>query len=238
MRAIILAGGKGKRLTPYTTVFPKPLMPIDDVPIIEVIIRQLRYYGIKEITIAIGHLGELVMAFLGGGEKYGVKINYSKEEQPLGTAGPLSLIKGLSETFMVLNGDLLTTLDYLELIKYHKVNSPLATIGTYNREYKIDLGVLKVAESNEIQDYIEKPIHKYQVSMGIYIFEPEVLSYIPKNKKIDFPELIKILISNKEKVISYPCKDFWLDIGMPEDYEMAIKEFKNNKSLFIKEVLN
>ena len=109
---------------------------------------------------------------------------------------------------MVLNGDLLTTLNYLELIKYHKVNSPLVTIGTYNREYRINLGALKVTDNNEIQDYIEKPIHKYQISMGIYIFEPRVLNYIPKNKKIDFPELIKILISNKEKIISYPCKDF------------------------------
>ncbi len=236
MRAVILAGGKGKRLTPYTTIFPKPLMPIDDIPIIEIIVKQLRHYGITDITIAVGHLGELIMAFLGNGEKYKVKISYSKENEPLGTAGPLSLIKGLDETFMVLNGDLLTTLDYLKLIKYHKLNSPLVTVGTYNREYKIELGVLKVAENGEIKNYIEKPINKYQVSMGIYIFEPAVLKYISKDKKMDFPELIKTLISNKEKVISYPCKDFWLDIGMPQDYEAAIKEFKKNKNLFIKEV--
>ncbi|MCK5534717.1 NTP transferase domain-containing protein [bacterium] len=236
MRAVILAGGKGKRLTPYTTIFPKPLMPIDDIPIIEIIVKQLRHYGITDITIAVGHLGELIMAFLGNGEKYKVKISYSKENEPLGTAGPLSLIKGLDETFMVLNGDLLTTLDYLKLIKYHKLNSPLVTVGTYNREYKIELGVLKVTENGEIKNYIEKPINKYQVSMGIYIFEPAVLKYISKDKKMDFPELIKTLISNKEKVISYPCKDFWLDIGMPQDYEAAIKEFKKNKNLFIKEV--
>ena len=184
MRAVILAGGKGKRLTPYTTIFPKPLMPIDDIPIIEIIVKQLRHYGITDITIAVGHLGELIMAFLGNGEKYKVKISYSKENEPLGTAGPLSLIKGLDETFMVLNGDLLTTLDYLKLIKYHKLNSPLVTVGTYNREYKIELGVLKVAENGEIKNYIEKPINKYQVSMGIYIFEPAVLKYISKDKKM------------------------------------------------------
>jgi NDP-sugar pyrophosphorylase family protein len=236
MRAVILAGGKGKRLIPYTTIFPKPLIPIDDIPIIEIIIKQLKYYGITDITIAIGHLGELIMAFLGNGEKYKVKINYSKEDDPLGTAGPLSLIKGLDETFMVLNGDLLTTMNYLELIEYHRVNSPLVTIGTYNREYRVDLGVLKITGDNKIEDYIEKPTKKYQVSMGIYIFEPEVLKYIPGNRKMDFPELIKTLISNKEKVISFPCKDFWLDIGMPEDYQKAVKEFKNNKTIFVKEV--
>lgn len=236
MRAVILAGGKGKRLTPYTAVFPKPLIPIDDIPIIEIIIKQLKYYGISDITIAIGHLGELIMAFLGNGEKYKVKINYSKEDNPLGTAGPLSLVEGLDETFMVLNGDLLTTMNYSELIEYHRVNSPLVTIGTYNREHRVNLGVLKISGNNEIEDYIEKPTDKYQVSMGVYIFEPEVLSYIPKNRKMDFPELIKTLISNKERVISYPCKDFWLDIGMPEDYQKAIKEFKKNRNLFIKEV--
>ena len=234
MKAIILAGGRGRRLTPYTTVFPKPLIPIDDIPIIEVLINQLKFYGIKDIIIAIGYLGELIMAFLGNGEKYGVKITYSKENEPLGTAGPLSLVGGLNETFIVLNGDLLTTLNYLKLIECHKINSPLVTIGTYNREYKIELGVLKVKENSEVQDYIEKPVHEYCVSMGVYIFEPRVLNYIPQNEKIDFPELIKKLILNEEKVMSYLCDGFWLDIGMPEDYKRAIEEFKNNRNLFLK----
>lgn len=236
MRAVILAGGKGTRLKPYTTVFPKPLIPIGDMPVIEIVIRQLRHYGIKEITIAVGHLAELIEAFLGNGKKYGVKIDYSREEQPLGTAGPLALIKDLDETFMALNGDLLTTLDYSKLIKYHKINSPIVTIGMHNRAHRVDLGVLELDRNNKVQDYIEKPLYKYQISMGIYIFEPRVLDYIPKNKKLDFPELIKSLISNKEKVIGYPCRDFWLDIGRPDDYERAIIEFENKKKSFLKDI--
>jgi len=236
MKAIILAGGKGRRLEPYTTVLPKPLMPIGDMPIIEIVIRQLSYYGIKDIIIAVGYLGELIEAFLGDGKKYKVRINYSREEQPLGTAGPISLIKGLDEAFMVLNGDLLTSMDHSKLVEYHKANSPLVTIGVCDCTHQVDLGVLKIDNNSGVQDYIEKPLFKYQVSMGIYVFEPEVIRYIPKNKKMDLPDLIKTLIFHKEKVLSYHCKDFWLDIGRRDDYEKAVREFESKKNLFVKEV--
>lgn len=226
MKAVILAGGKGTRLKPYTTVFPKPLMPIGDKPILEIVIQQLKSYGFNEITIAVGHLAELIMTFFNDGSKHGIKIRYTREDKPLGTAGPLALIKDeLKETFLMMNGDVLATIDYSDLINYHKRNKAIATIALNKREVHIDFGVVEIDDS-KIVKYTEKPKISYLVSMGVYVFEPEILKYIRPNEYLDFPDLIKRLISNEETVKGYVYDGYWLDIGRPDDYERANKEIE------------
>jgi NDP-sugar pyrophosphorylase family protein len=225
MKAVILAGGKGTRLNPYTTVFPKPLMPINDKPILEIVIRQLKSHAFDEVIITVGHLAELIMTFFGDGGKFGVKIEYSREDKPLGTAGGLGLIKNeLNETFLMMNGDVLTTLDFSDLVTYHKRNGAIATIALNKRDVKIDFGVVELADSNSIVEYNEKPKIDYLVSMGVYVFDPKVLEYIRPNEYLDFPDLIKELISNGETVKGYTYDGYWLDIGRPDDYERANRE--------------
>jgi NDP-sugar pyrophosphorylase family protein len=226
MRAVILAGGKGTRLLPYTTVIPKPLMPVGDRPILELIIRQLKHYGFSRVTMAVGHLAELIEAYFGNGNKYGIKIDYSREDEPLGTIGSLSLIDTLDTTFLVMNGDVLTNLDYLKLVDFHKKNQAVATIASYNKEVKVDLGILEMDEGFELKDYIEKPTFKYDVSMGIYVFEPEILSFIEPNAYLDFPDLVQTLIKDNRKVIAFPFDGYWLDIGRHDDYVRAQEEFE------------
>jgi len=236
MQAVILAGGKGTRLKPYTTVFPKPLMPIDNYPILEIVIKQLKYYGFNNIVMAVGYLKELLHAFFNDGKKWNVNISYSVEEKPIGTAAPLKLVKRLQDNFLVMNGDILTNLDYDEFFKYHKNSGSLCTIAMYKKKVKIDLGVLKTNKNNKLYDYIEKPTLDYNVSMGVYAFKKEVLNYIPENEYFDFPNLIKKLLKNNKKVLGYPFSGYWLDIGRPDDYETAIKEFEKYKSEFLKEI--
>ena len=227
MKAVILAGGKGTRLKPYTTIFPKPLMPIGDKPILEIVIRQLKSHGFDEILMAVGHLAELIMTFFNDGRKYDVKIRYLREDKPLGTAGPLALMKDqLNETFLMMNGDILTTLDYSDLIEFHKTSGSVATIALKKRDVNIDFGVVEIDEDNIIEKYIEKPTIDYLVSMGIYVFEPDVLKYIQPDKRLDFPDLIKLLIANGETVKGYIFEDYWLDIGRPDDYERANGEIE------------
>lgn len=233
MKAVILAGGKGRRLEPYTTILPKPLMPIGDVPILQVVMRQLSKYGFKEITLAVGHLAELLMAYFNDGSKYGIKIKYSKEENALGTAGPLKEISNLENTFLVMNGDVLTTLDYSKLISFHQQKKAIATIAMHKRSVKVDFGVMKVDKDNIVIGYDEKPTLGYLVSMGIYIFEPKVLAYIEPGEKLDFPGLVKRLLREGEKVQGYPSEDYWLDIGRPDDYEKAIRDFEKMKNIFL-----
>ena len=229
MRAVILAGGKGTRLLPYTTVIPKPLMPVGNKPILELIIRQLKHRGFSQVTMAVGHLAELIEAYFGDGRKYDIQIDYSREEEPLGTIGSLGLIEGLDETFLVMNGDVLTDLDYLELVDFHKKQQTMATIATYNKEFNVDLGVLEMDEDFRLKQYIEKPILKYNVSMGVYIFEPEILSFIKPNGYLDFPDLVLTLIKAGKEVIGFSFDGYWLDIGRHEDYVRAQEEFETLK---------
>jgi NDP-sugar pyrophosphorylase family protein len=235
MRAVILAGGKGTRLAPYTTVLPKPLMPIGEMPILEIVMRQLVNYGFDDLTLAVGYLGELLMAYCGDGSKFGAKLEYSREVQPLGTAGPIALIPNLNETFLVMNGDLLTTIDYSAMLKNHRERGVLATIACFQRDVKIDLGVIDVDADNWVLNYIEKPTYHYEVSMGIYIFEPAILNYIPLNRKLDLPDLMLNLLKEGQKVNVFKFDGYWLDIGRPDDYERAIDEFAKHRQEFIKE---
>ena len=235
MKAVILAGGKGTRLAPYTTIFPKPLVPLGQKPILDIIIRQLAYYGIVEIVLNVGYLAELIQAYFQNvNDKFpDVDITYIKEKHPLGTAGSLGLISGLNDTFIVMNGDVLTTLDYSKLLAHHREKGGIITIGMAQKQVKIDLGVMKVDKNGRLTDYIEKPEQYYNVSMGIYVFEPVVLKYIENNTYLDFPDLVKRLLENGEKVIAYPCNDYWLDIGSKEDYVLAQEQFEQMKDKFL-----
>jgi NDP-sugar pyrophosphorylase family protein len=233
MRAVILAGGKGTRLAPYTTILPKPLMPIGDMPILEIVIRQLASHGFRDLTLAVGYLAELLTAYCGDGSKFNVKLNYSREQEPLGTAGPLSLVPDLNETFLVMNGDLLTTIDYRSMLEYHRKRGAIATLACYQRDVKIDLGVIEVDSNNWVSDYIEKPTYHYAVSMGIYIFEPEIMSYIPCGQRLDLPELVKQLLAAGQQVNVFQFDGYWLDIGRHEDYEKAISVFAENRRDFL-----
>lgn len=232
MRAIILAGGKGTRLMPYTTIFPKPMLPIGDVPILDIIIRQLKKYGFREVTLAVGYLAELLMAYFNDGGKYDIIINYSKEEIPLGTAGPLKNINNLQGPFLVMNGDILTNLNYQKLIEFHNQSDAIATIAMHKKTINIDLGVIKLDNESQIMDYREKPTYDFVVSMGIYIFEDRVLDYIDENKKLDFPDLVKILLRSGEKIRGFLSDDIWLDIGRHEDYQKAVQVFSDNRDAF------
>jgi len=237
MRAVILAGGKGQRLRPYTTVLPKPLMPIGDMPILEVVLRQLKRAGITRVTIAVGYLAELLQAFFGDGRRLGLSIDYSFEERPLGTVGPLTLIPALKDegTFLMMNGDVLTTLDYAALIRNHRESDVAATIATYRRDVRIDFGVIESGPDNLLTGYVEKPSFDYRVSMGVYCFDARVLALLEPNQHRDFPDLVKSLISAGEKVASYPFDGYWLDIGRPDDYAAAIDEFESHRALFLPE---
>lgn len=225
MKAIILAGGKGTRLAPYTKVLPKPLMPIGDMPILEIILRQMKYAGIDEVILTVGHLAGLLQAFFQDGRDLGIKIAYSFEDNPLGTAGPLALVEGLEDTFLVCNGDVLTTLDLTELVAFHKEAGAVATIATHTRNVLVDLGVIQFNGNHDVIAYKEKPTFTYHVSMGIYVFEPRVLNYIEHNQYLDFPDLVLLLLGGGEKVIGYPFDGYWQDLGRADDYEQAVDEF-------------
>lgn len=226
MRAIILAGGKGVRLAPLTEVFPKPLVPIGGMPVLEIVIRQLKANGFHRLTLAVGYLADLIRAYFKDGSRWGVKIDYSYEPQPLGTAGPLGLIDGLDETFLVMNADILTNMDYQDLIGYHREQGGVATIGAFEREVQIDVGVIVSDGHGHIKDYLEKPSHRYLVSMGIYIFEPQVLEFLSGEGYLDFPDLVKRLLKADLSVCFYPFSGYWLDIGRHEDYSKAAEEFE------------
>lgn len=233
MQAVILAGGKGKRLAPYTNVLPKPLMPIGDRPILEVVFHQLKYYGFTEVTLAVGHLANLIQTFFGDGSRHGLHIQYSMEDEPLGTAGPLRLIDGLENDFLVMNGDILTTLDYGQLMKSHQESDCIASIAVYPRTVYINFGVIE-HQDGQLVDYQEKPTLQYDVSMGIYVFSPRVLEFIPHNQYLDINVLMMNLKQAGEAIHTYKEDCYWLDIGRPDDHEQAIEEFEKRKHEFLK----
>jgi len=236
MKAVVLAGGKGTRLAPYTKILPKPLMPIGDMPILEILLLQMKRAGVTEVVLTVGHLAELLRAFFQDGKRLGLSIEYSVEEQPLGTAGPLSLVADrLQDTFLVTNGDVLTTLDVRQLVEAHRASGAIATIATHARQVKVDLGVLQFNGSDELAGYIEKPVYDFFVSMGIYVFEPRILHYIPYNRYLDFPDLVLKLIENGERVVGYRFDGYWQDLGRADDYEQAVQEFETMRPLILGE---
>jgi NDP-sugar pyrophosphorylase family protein len=225
IKTIILAGGKGTRLSPHTLVLPKPLLPLGDRAILEFVIHQLAQQGLVDITLSVGHLAHLIEAVFGDGAGHGVDITYVREDVPLGTAGSLDLVEGLEDTFLVLNGDLVTTLAYREIIRSHKASNNVLTIATRRREVKIDYGVIDVDVVGEhrhrVVRYDEKPVLDRMVSMGIYVMEPQVLEFIPRGY-FDFPDLVQALLAAQAPIGAFVYDGLWLDIGRHEDYEQAV----------------
>lgn len=230
---VILAGGKGTRLHPHTSVFPKPLVPLGETPILEVVIHQLKAHGFKRIILAVNHLSELIKTYFGDGSKFDVEISYYQEKEPLGTAGCLGLIEGLNEDFLVMNGDLLTTLNYKKLMENHLSNQAVVTIGTFERDVHIDFGVLDLSKDGKLEGYIEKPTRSYTVSMGVYAMNKKVLKFIKKDTYLDIPTLMINLLKSKFQVQSFQSDCEWLDIGRPDDYERAQVVFERDKDKYL-----
>lgn len=229
--AVILAGGKGTRLAPYNTVFPKPLVPLGERPILEIIVRQLAAAGFHRIVLSVGYLAELIQAYFASAEPFtnGAEVCFVREPQPLGTVGSLSLVSGLDEPFLVMNGDILTTLDYTKLLAYHRQQGGELTIAMHNHRVKLDLGVMEVDESSRLLAFQEKPTLNYFVSMGIYVYEPSVLRYVARDEYLDFPTLVWRLLADGHKVVGYPSTDYWMDLGSHVDYAKAQEEFSSIK---------
>jgi NDP-sugar pyrophosphorylase family protein len=218
---VVLAGGRGTRLAPYTSVLPKPLMPVGDRSILEVVVGQLEEAGIVDIRFCVGYLAHLIQAVFENRENGHVNITYVRERDALGTAAPLRLVAGLDRTFMVMNGDVLTTLDYRDLVDHHRQQGNALTIAAHRRAIKIDYGMLHLDVSSRVRQYEEKPEIESLVSMGIYVMEPAVMGYIPEEGHFDFPDLVRALLAAKEPVGAYIHEGLWFDIGRQEDYERA-----------------
>jgi len=227
MRAIILAGGKGTRLKPYTTILPKPLVPIGGkYTILEIIIKQLVGCGFTHITLAVNHMAQLIQAYFGNGDKYGIRIDYSLESKELSTIGPLTLIEDLPENFLVMNGDILCNLNYMSLLNDHIKSSVDVKVSTFERISKIDFGVIVKDGSNQIINFIEKPEYSHEVSMGIYCMSKNVINSLEKNEKYGFDDLMIDSIKINRKVMIKSFNGYWLDIGRAEDYDFANENFE------------
>lgn len=223
MEVVILAGGKGTRLHPFTLTLPKPLMPVGDRPILEVVIARLKRFGVDRITIAVNHMADLIMAFFGNGEKFGVSIRYSMEDQPLGTVGPLCNVTDLPENFFVMNGDVLTNIDFRSLFEHHCASGCELTIATYRREAKIDFGVLDL-DRERITGFREKPLFHFDVSMGIYVFRRSILDRVPANQSYGIDNLVLAMLKSGIPINAYRFDGYWLDIGRPDDYDQANRD--------------
>lgn len=235
MKAVILAGGKGTRLAPYTTVLPKPLVPVGGVPILETVLRQLRHHGFEEVVLAVGYLSTLIQAYLDQSPvSKMIKLRYHQEQVPLGTAGALGSIDGLGdEPFLAMNGDLLTTLNYSEMMRSHKKRGAALTIAVTERRFQVEVGVLGMDSTDKVISYDEKPIHRYPASMGIYVYSPRAREMIKPGMPLDVPTLVIKLIEAGETVIGYRSEAFWLDMGNRADYERASEAFERNRGEFL-----
>ena len=231
-QAVILAGGRGTRLAPYTLVFPKPLMPLGETPILEIVLRQLARCGFADVTLAVGYLAELIESYCGDGERFGLRLRYSREDGPLGTAGPLALIEGLDEPFLVLNGDILTTLDYGRFLDDHVASGAAATVATFQRRHTVDFGIVET-DGDRVVDYLEKPERVYSVSMGVNALSPAVLPRIARGTRLDMPELLLDLVHAGEHVRAAPFAGYWLDVGRHDDFAAAAAEFAAHRAEFL-----
>jgi len=225
MRAVVLAGGRGTRLKPYTTTIPKPLVPVGERPILEIVIGQLKEAGVDHITLTVNHMAEFLMAFFGDGERFGIRIDYATETEPLGTVGPVKQIVDLPESFFVLNGDLLTDLDLNALFESHRTSGARLTVATYSRDSMIDFGVIDIDEqSGQVTGFREKPTYHFTVSTGFYVYSRALLDDVPDGP-YGFDQLMLDMLSRNESINTYKHDGYWLDIGRPEDYEKANTDF-------------
>ena len=226
MRAIILAGGKGTRLRPYTTLIPKPLVPIGGkYSILEIVIMQLARQGFRHITLAVNHLSQLIMAYFGDGARFGVKLDYSQEERELSTIGPLTLMDDLPDNFIVMNGDLLCDLDYRAFFENHVRNGNHITVSVYRREVKIDFGVLRYDEASHLVDFQEKPTFRFDVSMGIYCFNKSVIDALPRGQRYGFDNIMIDGLAKGQVIDVHLHSGYWRDIGRPDDYQEVDEQF-------------
>ena len=232
-RAVILAGGKGRRLAPYTFVIPKPIVPIGTTPIVEIVLRQLARDGVEHITIALGHMSEIVRAVAGDGSKFGVRLDYSEESKPLGTMGPLRQIPDLGDDFLVLNADLLTDISFAELSRFHRAHGGPATVATYVKTTRLELGVIETDDASRIVGFQEKPVLHHKVSMGIYAFHRSILEFIPADTHFGFDGLMEALLGAGRPIRSYLFQGQWLDIGIPADYQAAQEEFEQHPERYL-----
>ena len=232
MLAVILAGGKGTRLMPFTITIPKPLLPLGDMPIVEVVIRQLAAAGVTRVVLTLGHLAHLFVATVGDGARLGVRVEYCFEEEPLGTAGPLRLVRDLGDDFLVMNGDILTMLDYRDLIAVHRKQEAWGTIAVHRREVQIDFGVILLGDDGRFQGYREKPTLSYEVSMGVNVLSAECLQFIPPEQKFDMPDLMLAMHRAGKRVVCYRTDCYWQDIGRFDDYQRASDDFARDPLRF------
>lgn len=230
---VILAGGKGTRLAPYTTTVPKPLMPVGEYPVLEILLRQLQSYGFRHVTLAVGHLAGLIQAYFGNGAGVGLSLSYAYESRPLGTAGPLARLPRPDSSILVLNGDLLTDLDFRDVVRFHRGRNAAATVGMTRRHVPVEFGVIEANDNGRIVGFREKPELDYLVSMGVYLFAPHVLDYIPRGSAFDFPDLLSRLLAEGENVAGYESTAYWMDIGRPADYEKANRDFPEMENRFL-----
>jgi NDP-mannose synthase len=225
VKAVILAGGEGRRLLPYTTTFPKPMMPVGNRPMLEILVRQLRANGFREIVVATGYLDEIIRTYFGDGHAFGASITYSKESRPLGTAGPLDLVRGqLAETFLLVNGDVLADLDFARLERAHRERASDVTIVLARRAETIDFGLVEIDEAQRFVSWNEKPVIEHLVSAGIYLVEPRALAHLPVDTTINLPDFIVSLATAGCTLTAYVHEGYWLDIGRPADYEQACRD--------------
>ena len=224
-RAVILAGGLGTRLAPYTTVFPKPLMPVAGKPVLELVLRRLRRQGVRQVTLAVSYLEELIRAFFGDGTKVGVELEYYREESPLGTAGVLSVLDNLPDPCLVMNGDVLTTIDIAGMARVHHERQAAMTVATQTRQVRIDYGVLQTDAHANITGYHEKPVLTHVVSAGVNLIGAEARGCLRRAERCDIPTLVTRLIEREARVATYHSDAYWRDIGRQEDYEAANAEF-------------
>jgi NDP-sugar pyrophosphorylase family protein len=228
VKAVVLAGGRGTRLAPYTTILPKPLLPVGDRSILEIVVDQLEQAGVVDIRFSVGYLSHLIRAVFDNRPASDASISYVAEQDALGTAAPLRLMNDLDSTFIVMNGDVLTTLDFGDVVRYHREQDNALTIATHNRSIKIDYGILHVDVTDRVRAFEEKPEIVSAVSMGIYVMEPEVLEHIPEGAYFDFPELVAALLHAGLSIGAYRSDSLWFDIGRHEDYERAVSAWSQN----------
>jgi NDP-mannose synthase len=225
--AVILAGGRGTRLRPYTTTIPKPLVPVGERPILDLVLRQLRAAGVRRVRLAVSHMAELIMAFFGDGSKFDLAIEYAVEAEPLGTVGPLARMAGLPDDFIVMNGDVLTDLNYAKLFADHVSAGTLLTLSTYRRRQTLDFGVLDLDKSARlVVGFREKPVDLVDVSMGVYVFNRALIERIPRDGPYGLDELVLAMLAEGEPIHAHPFDGYWLDLGRPDDYDRANQEFE------------
>ncbi len=230
---VIQAGGMGQRLLPYTTVLPKPLMPVAGRPILEIVIRQLARCGLGNITVTLGHLGELIEAVVARRDAWGASVAFVTEDEPLGTIGAVTLVSDISAPFIVMNGDILTDLDYAAFLADHVAGGADLSIATYAKDVSISLGVFDFDRHGRVNGFYEKPTYRFPCSMGIYAFSPELLEIVPRGAHFGFDDLIQRCLADEINVRVHQHEGLWLDIGRHEDYEHATKLFTQNRHLLL-----